>query len=246
MKEALVTWWKGLDRKDRWVLVSNSLQAAATWGMFFVALIGIWKVTPIITYQVQQQEAQAERANAQQFAGSVTDIFAADALNWWTGQVNSFQRIIEVTRPGAPRDKKVAFELKAGGAESIAPGVAPDLLLVSVTDPQGKTESIKVAVNEHAMSPAQYLQCRINQGAFAGLGAGQREKAEVAVERYIHRYMLPRVPPAHVESGTSLRQLHDELQRYQHQREEALEHLRGLKATLDAVVREEAPPPKAS
>ena len=121
MREALATWWKGLDRKDRWALVSSSLQAAATWGMFVVALVGIWKVTPIITYQIQQQEVQAERASAQQFGASLTDVFAADALNWWTGQVRSFQRIIDVTGPGAPRDGTVAFELIEGGAASIAP-----------------------------------------------------------------------------------------------------------------------------
>lgn len=240
MREALATWWKGLDRKDRWALVSSTLQAAATWGMFFVALVGIWKVTPIITYQIQQQEVQAERARVQEFAGSVTDVFAADALNWWSGQVRSFQRIIAVTGSGAPGDKKVAFELVEAGATSIAPGVTPDLLHVTVTDRQGQVESIKVAVNEHAMSPAQYLQCRINQGVLAGLGAGKREKAEVAVERYIHRYMLPRVPPAHVEADASLKQLHDEIQRYQHQREEALEHLTGLKAMLDSVMRDDS------
>ena len=236
----MATWWKGLDRKDRWGLVSSSLQAAATWGMFFVALVGIWKVTPIITYQVQQQQVQSERASAQEFAGSLTDIFARDALKWWTGEVRSFQRIIDVTGPGAPRDQKVAFELVKAGAASIAPGVTPDLLVVTVTGRQGQVESIKVAVNEHAMSPAQYLQYRINKGVFAGLGAGKREKAEVAVERYIHRYMLPRVPPAHVEADASLRELHDEIQRNQHQREEALEHLTGLKAMLDALMRDDS------
>ena len=112
-------WWKGLDRKDRWSLVSGSLQAAATWGMFFVALVGIWKVTPIITYQVQRQESQAEQESAQQLDGSPTDIFAADALKWWMAQVHSFRRIIEVTGSSAPRDKKVAFELIQGGAGRI-------------------------------------------------------------------------------------------------------------------------------
>jgi len=246
MKEAMKAWWRGLDRKDRWALVTGSLQAAATLGMFFVALVGIWKVTPIITYQVQQQEVQAERASAQALTGSLTDIFAADALNWWIGQVDSFQRIVEVTGPSAPRDKKVAFQLVAAGASSIAPGPAPDLLHVTVTDRQGQVESIKVAVNEHAMSPSQYLQCRINQGVFAGLGAGKREKAEIAVERYIHRYMLPRVPPVHVEAGTSLKKLHDEIRRHQHQREEALVHLKGLKTMLDAAMPEESPPPRRS
>lgn len=226
-------WWKALDRKDRWLLVSGSLQAAATWGMFVVALVGIWKVTPIITYQVQRQESQAEQESAQQLDGTPTDIFAADALKWWTGQVDSFRRIIEVTGSSAPRDKKVAFELIEGGAASIAPGVTPDLLVVTLTDRQGRVESIKVAVNEHAMSPSQYLQRRINQGFFASLGPKDQKKAEVAVERYIHRHMLPRVPPAHVEPGASLKQLHDEIRRDQHLREQALKRLEGLKTMLD-------------
>ena len=207
--------------------------------MFIVALVGIWKVTPIITYQVQQQEVQAKRESVQSSSGSLTDVFATDALNWWSGQVQSFSRIIEVTGPGAPRDKKVAFQLVKSGAASIAPGVAPDLVVVTITDRQGKVESVSVPVNENAMSPSQYLQCRINQGVFAGLGPGKRERAQVAVERYINRYMLPRVPPARVEPGVSLRKLHDEIQRNQHQREEALEHLKGLKSMLDAVMREE-------
>ena len=234
----IVAWWRTLDRKDRWSLVTGTLQAVATLGMFLVAIVGIWKVTPIITYQVQQQEVQAERASAQRFAGTPTDVFVADALNWWTGQVQSFKRIIEVTGAGAARDRKVAFKLVKSGGTSIAPGVAPDLLVVTVTDRQGKAESITVPVNEQAMSPSQYLQCRINQGAFAGLGPGKREKAEVAVERYINRYMLPRVPPARVKPDASLKQLHAEMQLHQHQREEALEHLKGLKGTLDAVMRE--------
>jgi len=233
MIQAFRAWWKALDRKDRWLLVSGSLQAAATWGMFFVALIGIWKVTPIITYQVQRQESQAEQESAREVDGTLTDIFAADAFKWWTAQVHSFQRIIEVTGTSPPRDKKVAFELIEGGAGSIAPGVTPDLVVVSLTDRQGRVESVKVAVNEHAMSPSQYLQRRINQGFFASLKPEDRKRAEVAVERYIHRHMLPRVPPAHVEAGASLKQLHNEIKRDQHLREEALKRLAGLKAMLD-------------
>ena len=235
----VVAWWRALDRKDRWSLIAGSLQAAATLGMFLVALVGIWKVTPIITYQVQQQEVQAKRESVQPSSGSLTDVFATDALNWWAGQVKSFRRIIEVTGAGATRDKKVAFQLVKSGAGSIAPGVAPDLVVVTITDRQGKVESISVPVNENAMSPSQYLQCRINQGVFAGLEGGKREKAEVAVQRYINRYMLPRVPPARVEPGASLRKLHEEMQRNQHQREEALERLKGLKSMLDTVMREE-------
>jgi len=230
--------WKELGTKDHWLLTTAALQAAATIGTFVVALIGIWKVTPIITYQVQQQEAQIQRA-AQAITGdSVTDRFAADAVNWWNAQVASYERVLALTAAGASRDRKVTFEIIAGGATAIAPGVKPDLLVVTATARSGPVETVKVPVNENAMSPSQYLQCRINQGVFAGLEGAKRAKVETAVERYIHRHMVPRVPAAHVESDMSLKQLHDEIALHQSQRVASLQHLLGLKEMLDGVMRE--------
>jgi len=230
--------WRELGTKEHWLLVTAAIQAAATVGTFLVAIVGIWKVTPIITYQVQQQEAQAERA-AQVVAGdTITDRFAADAVNWWSAQVASYQRILDLTGPGAPRDRKVSFEIIAGGASAIAPGVTPDLLVVTSTGRGGASETVKVPVNDHAMSPSQYLQCRVNQAVFAGLDTAKRAKVETAVERYIHRHMVPRVPAAHVESNMSPRQLHDEIALHQGQRVESLKHLLGLKEMLDGVMRE--------
>jgi len=230
--------WKELGTKDHWLLVTSAIQAAATIGTFLVALIGIWKVTPIITYQVQQQEAQAQRATQAVTGDSVTDRFTADAANWWSAQVGSYERILALTGPGAPRDRKITFEIIPGGATAIAPGVKVDLLVVTATARSGPVETVKVPVNENAMSPSQYLQCRINQGVFAGLDSAKRSKVETALERYIHRHMVPRVPAAHVESDMSLKQLHDEIALHQGQRVESLQHLLGLKELLDGVMRE--------
>jgi len=230
--------WKELGTKEHWLLVTAAIQAAATIGTFLVALVGIWKVTPIITYQVQQQEAQAQRAAQAVVGDTITDRFAADAVNWWSAQVASYQRILDLTGPGAPRDRKVSFEIIPGGATAIAPGVTPDLLVVTSTGRGGASETISVPVNEHAMTPSQYLQCRVNQGVFAGLVGEKRVKVETAVERYIHRHMVPRVPAAHVESDMSRKELHDEIAVHQNQRVETLQHVLGLKEMLDGVMRD--------
>ncbi|WP_298831367.1 hypothetical protein [uncultured Piscinibacter sp.] len=229
--------WKDLGTKDRWLLVTAGLQAAATIGTFLVAVVGIWKVTPIITYQVQQQEAEAKRAAPAVTGESVTDRFAADAVNWWGAQVASHQRILDLTGPNAPRDRKVTFEVIAGGSTAVAPGVAADLLVVTSTAKTGSAETVRVPVNEHAMPPSQYLQLRVNHGALAGLDEANRAKAEIAVMSYIQRQMVPRVLPAHVQQGMSLKQLHDEIALEQGQRVEALQHLIGLKDMLDGAMR---------
>ena len=54
--------WKEISLKDRWIMVAATLQALAAVGTFLVALVGIWKVAPIITYQVQQVARQEEKA----------------------------------------------------------------------------------------------------------------------------------------------------------------------------------------
>ena len=230
--------WKELTSKDRWLVLSAALQAAATIGTFLVALVGIWKVTPIITYQVQQQEARALQAGAAQAGESVTDRFAADVVSWWSAQVAGHERILELTGKRASRELKVSFEVVVDGATSIAPAVVPDLLVVTALSPGGGVETVKVPVNDDAMPPSQYLQCRLNQGVFAGLDAATRTKAETTVQRFINQQMVPRVSPAHVRRDMSLAQLHDEIAREQGQRVEALQHLLGLKATLDSALRE--------
>lgn len=230
--------WKDLTSKDRWLVFTAVIQAAATVGTFLVALVGFWKVTPIIAYQVQQQEAQALQPAAVQAGESVTDRFTADAVSWWSAQVASHERILELTGKRAAGELTVSFEVVAEGAASIAPAVAPDLLVVTARSPNGSIEAVKVAVNDDAMPPSQYLQCRLNQGVFAGLDAAHRTKTETAIQRFINNQMVPRVSPAHVRPDMSLAQLHDEIAREQGQRVEALQHLLGLKAMLDTALRE--------
>ena len=85
--------WREIDFKDRWVMISMSLQAAAAIGTFLVALIGIWKVTPIITYQVQRQEQEAAEPAVQEELKDDATIRSSriveDADNWWSVQVRS-------------------------------------------------------------------------------------------------------------------------------------------------------------
>ncbi|MDH5539382.1 MAG: hypothetical protein OEY03_08270 [Rhizobacter sp.] len=229
--------WKDLNGRDRWLMVTAGLQAIATIGTFLVAMVGIWQVTPIITYQVQQQQAAAERSATNVASESITDRFSADAVGWWSAQVTNYKRILDLTGPDAPRGRKIGFELIADGSTAIAPGVTPDLLVVTSTSSAGTSEIVKVPVNEEAMPPAQYLQCRVNQGAFAGLAASDRAKVEIAVQTYVQRQMVPRATPPHVRADMSLQQVHDEIALDQAQRVAALQHLLGLKAMLDAVMR---------
>lgn len=56
---------------------------------------------------------------------------------------------------------------------------------------------------------------------------------------YLHRYMLPRVPPAYVRPEMSLKKLHDEIALQQDRREEAVAQIQALKGVLDAELREQ-------
>lgn len=134
--------WKDLDYQGRVSVLTSGVQAAATFGMFLVAIIGIWKVTPIITYQVQQ------------------------------------------------------------------------------------------------MQPSQYIQFKVNQGAFEDLPDAQRQRVEIAVERYVNRVMVPVVPPLMVRPDMSLKELHSEISSTRHHREDALRHIKRLQEVITAAMEE--------
>ncbi len=229
--------WKQLEFKDRWSLVTGATQALATLGTFIVALIGIWKVAPIITYQVQQQAAEVAATQPPAIGEVVQDPFVRDALAWWTGQVQSYRRIIDLTHSSVHRGSKVTFVVRPKGGTAIAPTVNPDLLVVTAVSAGGKKETVSVSVNEDAMSPSQYLRFKLNQGAFANLPKAERRRVEIAVERYINRDMVPKVPPLIVRSDMSLEQLHEEVAMNQHHREEALRHIVGLEEVLSSARR---------
>lgn len=226
--------WKQLEFRDRWSLVTSAVQALATVGTFMVALIGIWKVAPIITYQVQQQEAQSVAMSSGVTEDALDEPLVRDAFAWWSEKVQSHQKIIELTHPSLQRGSKVSFEIRTDGGTVIAPGVKPDLLVVTAISRAGKKEVVSVPVNEDAMSPSQYLRFKLNEGVFADLPSSECERAEVAVERYINRDMVPKVPPLVVRPDMSLSQLHEEVALNQHHREEALRNIVGLDEVLCA------------
>lgn len=229
--------WKQLEFKDRWSLVAGGLQAAATLGMFVVTLIGIWKVAPIITYQVQQQESKVAQAQPGLMLEAVSEPFVVDALVWWTGHVESYRRIVELTGAPGRTGGKVSFEIQADRGTAIAPGMKPDLLVVTAAGPGGKKEVVTVPVNKNAMSPSQYVRFKLNHGAFAKLPKSERQKVEIAIERYINRGMVPKVPPLYVRPDMSLEQLQTEIAMNQHHREEALRHIAGLQEVLSSTMR---------
>jgi len=227
--------WKDLQLRDRSLVVAAWLQATATVGMFVIALIGIWQVAPIITYQVLQQEQREKReaVAAKPVADTLAGRFVADAFGWWSTQVAGYRRIVELTATPAPAGMKLSYQLVSRGGTEVASGMRPDLLVLTAIRAKGERETVSVPVNENAMSPSQYLQCKVNQGYFAELDPVRRQRVDTAVTRYLHEYMLPKAPPAFVRPGMSLRQLHDEVVLHQDEREKALEHIQALKGVLD-------------
>jgi hypothetical protein len=226
--------WKDLDFRDRVSVMTSGVQAAATFGMFLVAIIGIWKVTPIITYQVQQQES----ALAEIAVEPSTHPLVLDALSWWGGHLQCYDRLVEILGDAEDGDPVVSFEVLAAAGAEIVPGIRPDLLVVNVVDAAGKQEKISVPVNRNAMPPSQYIRFKVNQGAFASLPEGQRQNVEIAIQRYINRVMVPVVPPLIVRADMSLQELRFEIAATKHHREEALRHIKGLQEVLTAAMRE--------
>ena len=190
-------------------------------------------MTPIITYQIQQQQVETRRAAAKLNADTPTGRFVADAHAWWNAQVASYQRIIELTDAENTQRSKVSYQVISGGGVEIATGLRPDLLVVTALGAAGEKETVSVPVNENPMSPSQYLQCKVNRGFFSKLDPAQRLRVDTAVARYLHEYMLPRAAPAFVRPGMTLRQLHDEVSLQQSQRQRALQHIQALKGVLD-------------
>ena len=144
--------WTDLGTKDRWLLVTAALQAMATIGTFLVAVVGFWKVTPIITYQVQQQqqqEARAEQAASGAAPASVTERFSAEVVGWWSAEVTSLQRILDLPRGTAAGDRNVRYERRAAGGSLSFHG-------------------LRVAANEMLSQPAF-------QGEFTGRYTGKSE-----------------------------------------------------------------------
>ena len=83
--------WKDMDYKERWTMVIAAVQSFAALGTFIAAIVGVWRVAPIITYQIQQQvlqqQKEAEQAAAAMPSSEVANRVVGDVMSWWTAQV---------------------------------------------------------------------------------------------------------------------------------------------------------------
>ena len=235
-----------LKTRQRIGLIAIIVQASATVGMLIVAVIGITQVTPIITYQTyqieQKQQEEAEKKALKEEAALetrlpkhsvVADRFVNDVFGWWTNQVESYQQIMDAIKS---KDKKVTFKVVAGKPDSSDLMSSPDFLIVTVISAAGKKQVIKVAVNERAMNPNQYIQCKINQGLLYDMPTPDRDKVELAIARYINEGMVNKVPPAYVQSDMNLKQLHDAISYHQKQRIEAIAQIRAIQGVIEAAL----------
>ena len=231
---------------ERLGLIAVLVQAGATVGMLIVAIVGITQVAPIITYQTyqieQRKEEEAEKKSQKEITkletrlpthSIVADRFVNDVLGWWTNQVESYQQIMDAIQN---KDTKVTFKVVGGKPESSDVMSAPDFLIVTTISTAGKKQVIKVAVNEGAMNPNQYVQCKINQGLLYDMPAPEREKVELAISRYINEGMVSKVPPAYVQSDMTLKQLYEAISFHQTQRVETITQIRALHGVIEAAL----------
>ena len=229
--------WKELDYRDRWGLVVSTIQALATLGAFAVALISIWRVAPIITYQVEKQRAEQIPLALGETSGSdLARHFANDALEWWSPRVVAYGRIVELASGEAGRAWELSFDLQKGVPVGEGP-LTVDVLTVHAHHPRREDETIRVEVNEHAMQPGHYIQRQINGGFFDGLDRSQRRQVEVAVEHYSRNHILPRIPPPHIRADMSIEELAAEIALHQDDRETAARQIPGLVEVIEEASR---------
>jgi hypothetical protein len=238
--------WPDIKFNERLGLIALIVQASATVGMLIVAVVGISQVAPIITYQTyqieQKKEEEAEKKAQKEEAtletklpkhSVVVDRFVNDVFGWWTNQVESYQKIMDAIKD---KDNKVTFKVVGGKPDSSDVMSSPDFLIVTAISASGKKQVIKVAVNERAMNPNQYIQCKINQGLLYDMAAPDREKAELAISRYINEGMVNKVPPAYVQSDMTLKQIYEAISYHQAQRVEAIAQIRAMHGVIEAAL----------
>ena len=228
--------WKTLGLQQRWTLIVLTVQATAALGTLIAAIVGVWSVSPIISYRIQQQERlreTGERAITLPDTHPVTARFVQEVYSWWEEQVGDYGRALDVIRAREELGLDVAYELMespqlAGVAESVA-----DILVLTATGPDGKAQVVEVPVNENAMPLTQYIQYKINHGAFSELDLAKRQKVEAAVSQYMRFYMVPRVPPPYIGTKMSLDEIEREIRASQRQRVDAAKHILALNAVIE-------------
>jgi hypothetical protein len=216
---------------ERMKFVVSAVQATATLGMFLVAMIGIWKVTPIITYQAAQIEEEKEAAVE---AGRLTpeqalaDAFANDLLAWWSERVLCYERALELIQQANGTGMNVSCTVVASKAIN-----KPDYLVVKTRDASGVRDEVRAPVNSNALPPSRYIQRKLNAGAFSALSPEMRERVENAIARYMQERMLPELPPVYVNAGMSPEEIYRLISYDQGRREAALEHIRALREVIN-------------
>jgi hypothetical protein len=233
--------WKTLGLQQRWTLVVLTIQATAAAGTFLAAMIGLWSVSPIITYRIHEQERLAEAGAAETAitlpdTHPVTAKFVQDVYGWWQSQVESYQRIIELIETRETLGAEVRFELREEAQIPDVPASVSDFLVVTARGPDGREETVTAPVNENAMPLTQYIQFRINHGAFAELDPETRQRVEEAVARYTRFYMTPRVSPPHVGTTMTLDEVSKEIQSCQQLRIGAFKHIQALNAVIEVAL----------
>ncbi len=228
--------WRELDFRERWSLVVATIQAVATLGAFAVAIVSIWRVAPIITYQVEKQKSEPiPLAIGERSGSALASHFANDALEWWSPRVVAYGRIVELVKTRKGRGYELSFELIEGvGANG---ELRSDVLVVHAKHPRRDDETIRVEVNERAMQPGHYIQRQINYGFFDKLERRQRKRVEVAVEHYARNHILPRIPPPHIRADMSIDEIAEEIALHQDDREVAARQIPGLFEVIEEASR---------
>lgn len=231
--------WKTLGLQQRWTLIVLTIQATAALGTFIAAIVGVWSVSPIISYRIEQQERlrqTEERAITLPDTHPVTARFVQDVHGWWESHVLSYERVLEILEAREQLGLSVAYEIYespqlVGVAESTS-----DVLVLTATGADGKAQVVEVPVNENAMPLTQYIQYKINHGAFSELDMAKRQRVEAAVSQYMRFYMVPRVPPPYVGANMTLDEVAHEVGASQKLRVDAMKHVQALNAVIEVAL----------
>ncbi len=229
--------WKNMDIKELWGLIVATIQALASFGIAIIALIGLWKVSPIIVYQVEQQEKASEVSSPSESPSQHTEIsnqFVENVLAWWTTHVQNYQKILELVSTCREGDVDLRFEVSRSSDVAAVPGLTCDCLTITAVHSDGTIEVVKAPVNDKAVGLTQYIQYQINHGAFSSLEEAKRMRVENAIARYVKLHMFPKVVPAYVVQDMSLEELHDNIAYNQKEREDAIKDILALKGIIDA------------
>jgi len=229
-KEIRVMGWKSLEYKGGWTLIIATIQSIATLGTFIVALVGISRVTPLISYQIERQQDDESTKSILSLLQSeeAADKFVGEALGWLTVQVKNYQHIMDLIKRRDQRNLDVTYDIEESTTQNV-----PDILVVTAVNVDGKAEMVKVPINSKVMSPTQYIQQKINKGSFSSLDSRKRLKVENSITSYMKAHMQPKVPPPYIRLGMSLQQVYEEISYSQDHRNDTIKHIRALKGVID-------------